>query len=475
MYFRIVSLLILMCMSVLLPPAAAESQNAAVLTTELVADGFSQPVFLTAPPGDTTRLVVVQQTGLARLIKNGTVQTDPFLDLTDKISTSFERGFLCLAFHPAYPDSNFIYVNYTNTSGDLVIARYEIVSPAYDSAASGSGEILLTIDEPEANHNGGTIFFGPSDGYLYVSIGDGGGSGDQHGTIGNGQDTTTLLGKIIRIDVNNGLPYTIPESNPFVGIAGADEIWAYGLRNPWRVGYDTDNGDLYIADVGQSSWEELNYQPGTSSGGENYGWRLMEGAHCYNPSSDCDPGGLTYPLTEYSSALGCSIVAGYVYRGCRIPDLRGTFFYADWCSASIWSFALTDGQVTDSTDRTGELDPPGADQINQPSSFGLDGAGEMYILDHADGEVYKIVPADPALPSCDQANCCTNPGDANDDAAVNIGDVVFLISYIFSGGMAPACLEEADTNTDCTVNIGDAVYLINYIFKGGTVPECPAC
>ncbi|MEZ5359369.1 MAG: PQQ-dependent sugar dehydrogenase [Candidatus Zixiibacteriota bacterium] len=455
---------------------AASFTQGAALTTEKIAGGFTRPIFLTAPPGDTTRIIVVQQTGLARLIKNGVLQATPFLDLTGKLSPGFEQGFLCMAFHPLYPDSNYIYVNYTNIVGALVIARFEVTDLSLDFADASSEEILLTIAEPESNHNGGTIFFGPNDGYLYVSLGDGGGGGDQHGTIGNGQSLTTLLGKIIRIDINHGLPYAIPADNPFVGTASAlDEIWAYGLRNPWRVGLDQSNGDLYIADVGQSSWEELNYQPGMSTGGENYGWRLMEGAHCYNPSTGCDPGGLTYPLTEYSSSLGCSIIAGFVYRGCRIPDLDGTFFYADWCTASIWSLKVVGGIVTDSTNRTTELDPPGADQINQPSSFGLDAAGELYIIDHGDGEVYKIVPADSTLPSCDQADCCQVPGDANGDSAVNIGDAVFLINHIFNAGAGPQCPDEGDANADCALNIGDAVFLINYIFRGGDAPACPVC
>ena len=467
-------LLLLLLLATSFYPAAAAEGAAVTLATELVASGLTKPIFLTSAPGDSARLFVVEQGGYIRIIRNGSVLPTPFLNISDSLSPGFERGLLCLAFHPAFPDSNYFYVNYTNQAGNLVLARFE-VSPGADTATLASMQKLLTITEPESNHNGGTVFFGSNDGYLYLSVGDGGGGGDQHGSIGNGQDINVLLGKLLRLDINHGLPYTIPPDNPFVGQAGLDEIWAYGLRNPFRVGLDIANGDLYIADVGQSSWEELNYQPGTSTGGENYGWRLMEGAHCYNPSSGCDPGGLTYPLTEYSSSIGCSIIGGYVYRGCRIPELQGTFFYADWCSGRIWSFVNASGSVTDSVERTAELDPPGSPAISSPASFGLDAKGEIYILDHTDGEVYKIVPADESLLDCTQAGCCSNPGDANRDGAVNVGDAVYLISYAFRGGLAPPCLDEGDANADCAVNVGDAVFIINFAFRGGAVPVCPQC
>lgn len=454
---------------------SAGSAAATALTTVRVASGFNRPVYLTYAPGDSARLFVVeQQTGRIRIIRNDSVLVRPFLDIGSLISISSERGLLCMAFHPDFPDSAYFYVNYTNTSGALTLARFT-VSPDPDSADHGSEIVLLTIPEPEANHNGGTVAFGPNDGYLYLGVGDGGGAGDQHGTIGNGQDSTTLLGSILRIDVNGGSPYAIPPANPFVGRSGADEIWAYGLRNPWRMSFDRANGNLYIADVGQDKWEEIDFQPASSAGGENYGWRLMEGLHCYNPPTDCDPGGLVLPITDYSHANGCSITGGYVYRGCHIPDLRGTYFYADYCSGRIWSFHYDGSIMTDSMERTAELAPGNGMSIDNISSFGEDIEGELYILDLADGEIYKIVPAEPVTSDCGQLGCCDTPGDANDDAVVNIGDPTFLINFIFKDGPPPACGAEADCNTDCAINIGDAVNLIIYIFRNGPPLLCSDC
>jgi len=279
----------------------------------------------------------------------------------------------------------------------------------------------------------------------------------------------------LRIDVDGGSPYAIPADNPFVGRSGADEIWAYGLRNPWRMSFDRATFDLYIADVGQGQWEEVDFQPAASAGGENYGWRLMEGLHCYNPSVNCDPGGLTYPVTEYSHANGCSITGGYVYRGCRIPDLRGTYFYGDYCSGRIWSFRYDGAVLSDSAERTTELAPGNGMSIGNISSFGEDARGELYIIDYSDGEIYKIVPAEPVTSDCPTVGCCDIPGDANHDSLVNVGDAVFLINFIFRGGPSSACWASGDSNNDCSVNVGDAVYLINYIFRDGLSPQCGDC
>jgi len=462
--------------AVLITPLFATSPvSGTALTTELIASGFDKPVHLTHVPGDNTRLFIVEQhTGLIRIIKTGTVLEQPFLDIGSLISRNFEQGLLSLAFHPDYENNGYFYVNYTNTAGDLVIARYS-VSANPDSADPASRFVLLTIEEPEVNHNGGTLLFGPNDGYLYIGVGDGGGGGDVHGTIGNGQDSTTLLGSILRIDVDGGTPYAIPPDNPFVGRSGKDEIWAYGLRNPWRMSFDRETGDLYIGDVGQAQWEEINFQPDTSSGGENYGWRLMEGNHCYNPSVNCDPGGLIYPITEYSHSFGCSVTGGIVYRGCRIPDLRGTYFYSDWCNGRIWSFRYDGNNLTDSTEKTSELDPDGDLSIGNISSFGEDAQGELYILDFSDGEIYKLIAAEPVSSDCDQLGCCTVPGDANDDLTADIGDVVYLVNYVFRNGSDFVCRWGADANEDCIINVGDAVFLISYIFRQGAQPGCPVC
>ena len=446
------------------------------LTTELVASGFSKPVFLTHAPGDTARVFVVEQhSGRINILKNSLILSRPFLDIGNRISGAFEQGLLGLTFHPSYADNGYFYVNYTNLSGALVIARFSVSPADPDSADAASEFALLTIPEPEANHNGGTVLFGPNDGYLYVGVGDGGGAGDQHGTIGNGQDSTTLLGSILRLDVDGGSPYAVPVTNPFVGRSGADEIWAYGLRNPWRMSFDRQTGDLYIGDVGQGSWEEIDVQSASSHGGENYGWRRMEGNHCYNPATNCDNGGLVYPITEYSHAMGCSVTGGNVYRGCHIPDLRGAYFYADWCNGRVWSFRYAGGAVIDSVERTAELAPGGGRTIDNISSFGEDATGELYILDHADGEVYRIVPAEAVTPDCGEVGCCLNAGDANDDGGLSIADAVFIVNYAFRGGPLPGCNAAADANVDCGVNLADAVYLINFIFKGGPSPFCSGC
>lgn len=466
--------------AILAPPGwAAPTDDAAAVTlaTVFVVSGLAKPVCLTAPAGDTARLFVAeQQTGRIRIIKNGVLLATPFLDIGARIiKTGAEQGLLSLAFHPDYKSNGYFYVNYTNLSGAVTVSRFSVSAANPDIAVSTSEMILLVVPEPEANHNGGTLLFGPNDGYLYISLGDGGGSGDNHGTIGNGQDTATLLGKILRIDVNGGTPYSIPANNPFVDLPGADEIWANGLRNPWRMSFDRATGDLFIGDVGQDLWEEIDFQPAFSPGGQNYGWRLMEGNHCFNPPTNCDPGGLTPPITEYSHALGCSVIGGYVYRGCQIPPLRGAYFYADFCSGRIWTIRYDGTTLSDSTDRTAQLDPPGIQAISQVSSFGEDARGELYILDLADGEVYKIVSADFVQPDCPTTSCCLIPGDASGDGAINIGDAVFTISFIFRGGVAPNCQAAADVNADCAVNVGDAVFIINYIFKAGSAPLCAGC
>lgn len=446
------------------------------LKTTLVADGYSSPVFLTSPTDDTTRLFIVEQnSGKVKIIKNGVPLSRPFLDISDRVgSNGFEQGLFSLAFHPEYSSNGKIFVNYTDASGNLKISRY-LVSTDPDSADAETEAVLLTITQPESNHNGGTVLFNPYDGLLYITTGDGGGSGDNHGDTGNSQDTSSLLGKVLRIDVDGGGLFALPPDNPFIDEPGRDEIWSFGLRNPWRVSFDRATGDFYIADVGQNNWEEINFQSANSTGGENYGWRLKEGNHCFNPSTNCDPGGLTDPLTEYSSNFGCSIIGGYVYRGCLIPDLQGTYFYADWCSGSIWSFRYDGSVMTDSTNRTSELAPGSGLSIDNPSSFGEDANGNIYIIDYEDGEIYRIDPAEPVASDCNQEDCCLNPGDANRDGLPNVGDAVYLINYVFKAGPGPICPDEGDANFDCSANVGDAVYLINFVFKNGPPPQCGSC
>lgn len=349
---------------------------------ELVASGLAAPVFLTAAPGDTERLFVVERSGRVVIIRDGAVLSTPFLDIQGLVSSGGERGLLSMAFHPDYSQNGEFFVDYTDVNGDTRVSRYR-ASGDPDVADAGSGEVILTVAQPYSNHNGGQLAFGP-DGMLYIGLGDGGSGGDP---LGNGQDTGTLLGSILRIDVDGGAPYGIPADNPFLGDAGArDEIWAYGLRNPWRFSFDRQIGDLYIGDVGQGAWEEVDVQPAGNERGANYGWNVMEGAHCYNAAS-CDQTGLVLPVLEYSHGEGCSITGGYVYRGSAVPILAGHYLYADYCSGWIRSFRYAGGEAVDNRDWSNVLEPG-----TSISSFGEDALGELYVLTLS-GDVFRIVPA----------------------------------------------------------------------------------
>jgi len=342
----------------------------------IVQGGLSRPDYLTHAGDD--RLFVVEQPGRIRIIKNGQLLDQPYLDITDKVTTDGnEQGLLSVAFHPAYQDNGLLWVNYTRApDGATVIERYTVSKDDPDRADAQSGKVILTIAQPEPNHNGGLIKFGP-DGYLYIGTGDGGGAGDQHGAIGNGQDRKALLGKLLRLDVAEQDSYAIPAANPL-----GTEIWAYGLRNPWRFSFDRATGDLFIADVGQNTYEEVNFQPATSKGGENYGWRIMEGLHCFDPKEGCDQTGLVRPIAEYSHAAGgCSITGGYVYRGSQYPAMQGTYFFGDYCSGIIWSLQR---------DGTEWLMQKRLESGVRISSFGEDFSGELYVIDHG-GAVYQLV------------------------------------------------------------------------------------
>jgi glucose/arabinose dehydrogenase len=348
------------------------------IRAELVASGIPAPLFLTAPPGDD-RLFVVEQTGRIRIIENGQVVPTPFLDITAKVASGGERGLLSVAFHPGYRTNGWFYVDYTDREGDTRVERYSVsADPA--RADPASARLVLTVEQPFANHNGGLLLFG-DDGMLYVGLGDGGSGGDP---FGHGQNRGTLLGSILRLDVTRAEPYAIPADNPFVGVDGArPEIWAYGLRNPWRFAFDRTAGMLYVADVGQSAVEEINAVE-ASAGGLNYGWNIMEGSRCYQASS-CNRDGLILPVAEYGHDEGCSVTGGYVYRGDAIPELRGHYFYADFCDGWVRSFRLEGTNVTDQREW-----PLG--NIGQVYSFGEDAEGELYILTSASGgSVYRIV------------------------------------------------------------------------------------
>ncbi|MEM9293796.1 MAG: PQQ-dependent sugar dehydrogenase [Acidobacteriota bacterium] len=382
MWLRTILLLIPLCF-LLGAPAEASSeppQSLASLSLQQVATGFSSPIGLANAGDNSDRLFVVEKAGIIRIIDGGTVLPTPFLNISGLVSTTSERGLLGLAFHPDYATNGLFFVHYSNNSGATTIARYSVSSGNPDVADSASAAILLTVSQPASNHNGGGIAFGP-DGYLYIALGDGGGQNDQ---FGHGQNLTTLLASVLRIDVDSGSPYSIPADNPFVGAGGStqEEIWAYGLRNPWRISFDRETGDLFIGDVGQTRLEEVNFQPAASTGGENYGWNTMEGTLCFSPSSGCDTTGLTLPILEYTHTFGCSITGGYRYRGTAIPALVGTYLYADYCQGTIWGGVQND----DGTWLTRVM----LGAFGNVSSFGEDEDGEIYVVEIG-GAVSRIV------------------------------------------------------------------------------------
>jgi hypothetical protein len=352
-----------------------------------VASGLDLPLFVTAPPGDP-RVFIVEKAGRIRIVESGALRPTPFLDLTTLVSAGAEQGLLGLAFHPAYAQNGLFVVDYTDQAGNTQVVTYK-VSTDPNVADPATAHVILSVPQPFANHNGGEVTFGP-DGDLYIGLGDGGSEGDPQG---HGQDRTELLGSLLRISVNaDGAGYTAPADNPFVGQSGARaELWNVGLRNPWRFSFDRATGELYIADVGQSAFEEVNVLPAGDRGGENFGWNIMEGMHCYAASS-CDRSGLTLPVIEYGHDAGCSITGGYVYRGAAITALPGTYFYADYCSGFVRSFRWHGGAVTE--EHAWPTLAPGSGI----TSFGEDAGGELY-LTAVSGDVYRIVPAAATSPA----------------------------------------------------------------------------
>lgn len=365
------------------PPALPPEASAFTLT--LVADGYTRPLLVTNAGDGSNRLFVVEQTGKIWIIEDGEPVETPFLDVSDLISQDAlnlngysERGLLGLAFDPDYENNARFYINYTDRNGNTVVARYNASDDDPNVADPSTAVTILTQQQPYPNHNGGHMAFGP-DGYLYIAMGDGGSGGDPENRA---QNLSTWLGKILRIDVS-GDSYTVPDDNPFVGQSDAlPEIWAYGLRNPWRFSFDAETGDLYIADVGQNQYEEVNFQPADSTGGENYGWRAYEATHVYinQPIGDT-----VMPVAEYTHGMGASISGGYVYRGEAIPDLQGVYLYGDFGSGIIWWLAR---------DEAGEwqYDVLISDQWHAISSFGVDEQNELYLVDYT-GMVYRFDPA----------------------------------------------------------------------------------
>jgi glucose/arabinose dehydrogenase len=343
-----------------------------------VTSGLVDPVFLAQPLNDG-RIFVVEKEGRIRVVRNGALQTAPFLDIRSRVSSVGERGLLSVAFHPQYATNRFFYVYFTGLNGEITIERHT-TSADPEVASSNFPPVIFIFSHPETNHNGGLVTFGP-DGMLWTAFGDGGGAGDPNG---NAQNLSTLLGSMLRVNVDGGNPYSIPPDNPNINQPGRrNEVWAKGLRNPWRFSIDAPSGILYIADVGQNSREEINARPYTAAG-LNYGWNIMEGNDCYPPGmSGCSQTGLTLPLVDYGRAGGaCSVTGGYVYRGSAIDGLQGHYLYSDYCARWIRSFRYSNGAAVDTKDW--QIVAPG-----NVSSFGVDFAGEIYVI--AGSGIYRIV------------------------------------------------------------------------------------
>ncbi len=370
--------------------SSAHSAEPAIQLVPLVTTGLREPLYLAHAADGSGRLFIVEQEGRVRIVDHGVLQAKPFLDISDRVLSGGERGLLGLAFHPDYSRNGRLFVNYTRKpDGATVVAEYHRgESPAQ---ALSNERLLMLVVQPYANHNGGMVAFGP-DRYLYIGFGDGGSAGDPQN---RGQNRTGLLGKILRIDVDRGDPYGIPGDNPFVSGEGRPEIFALGLRNPWRFSFDRETGTLWVADVGQDKWEEIDLV----HRGKNYGWRIMEGAHCYSPKFSlpkfwCDTTGLTFPVAEYGHRRGrCSVTGGYVYRGTKNPTLRGWYLFGDYCSGEIFGLKLPAGDLSGDAQEPQVLLKTGL----RISSFGEDEEGELYAVGHG-GTVHRIATAVPAPP-----------------------------------------------------------------------------
>ncbi len=362
-----VSLLALVsCVQANTPPGLED------LTLTPLVNGLQQPLFVTHAPGDSERLFVLEQVGRVRVVQAGELLAEPLLDIGGLITCCGERGLLGLAFHPNYSENGYFFVNYTDSNGTTQIVRYKATNNVADP---DSAKTILSVQQPHSNHNGGMIAFGP-DGYLYIGMGDGGSGGDPDN---NGQNLDSLLGKMLRLDVDNGDPYAIPEGNPFVSENARGEIWSYGWRNPWRFSFDKGTGDMWVGDVGQEQIEEISFQAAGQSGG-NYGWRLMEGLHCYDPGSDCNDGSLVLPVLEYPHSEGASVTGGYRYRGSAIPELQGIYIYGDFTNGKLWLASEQEGVWQAALWQDSNMNI---------SSFGEDANGELYVVDY-NGAIYQL-------------------------------------------------------------------------------------
>jgi glucose/arabinose dehydrogenase len=364
--------------------AASFTPGVTRIALRFVESGFSQPVFVTSAGDRSGRLFVVEQGGRIRIARNGTVLATPFLDISSQVSTGGERGLLGLAFHPSYRTNHKLYVYFTTLNGSIAVNEYRVTTNA-NRAAPSTARRIITIAHPNySNHNGGMLAFGP-DGYLYIGTGDGGSGGDPGN---NAQNVNSLLGKLLRINVNTRTStraYGIPSSNPYVGKPGRDEIFARGLRNPWRFSFDTATGDLWIGDVGQDRYEEIDRSTRASGGGRgaNYGWRVMEGRSCFNPATRCNRSGKVLPIVVYGHGAECSVTGGYVYRSSANPSLQNAYVFGDYCSGKIWAIRANSGSPATKTLLL--------DTSFNISSFGRDEYGNLFVVDHSGGAVYRIV------------------------------------------------------------------------------------
>ncbi|MFQ5740576.1 MAG: PQQ-dependent sugar dehydrogenase [Acidobacteriota bacterium] len=369
--------------------AAGDAIEWPQISVESIAGGLINPTNVVNAGDGSNRLFVTELEGRVRVLEGGTLLAPPFLDITDRVLLlDTGQGLLGLAFPPEYGSKGYFYVDYTNLAGDSVVSRFHLLAGDPNQADPDSEEIVLTINHPfplTRDHWGGQLAFGPKDGFLYISMGD----GDAPGAA---QETRSLLGKILRIDVESpagSSSFVIPPTNPFVGLRShRNAIWALGLRNPWRFSFDRFRGDLYLGDVGENDWEEIDFQPAASSGAENYGWDIMEGAHCFLPPTGCDQTGLTLPVWEYDHSEGCSVTGGFVYRGLTYPRMAGIYIYGDFCNGRIWGL-----QKVDSIWQNALL----LESALALSSFGEDEAGELYLVSFGGGEVFRIVDSVTAL------------------------------------------------------------------------------
>ncbi len=381
---RLLIALVVLASSLVAPVSAQDETAGFDIGLEPVAEGLTQPLAVVDAGDGSGRLFVVEKPGTIRIVQDGAVLPEPFLDITDRVGDGgFEQGLLGLAFAPNYADSGLFYVDYTDEGGNTMVSRFA-VSEDPNVADPASEQAILRQEQPYPNHNGGQLAFGP-DNYLYIGLGDGGSGGDPQG---NGQSLDTWLGKILRIEVDpqyvpEGQTYAIPEDNPFIDQEGAlPEIWAYGLRNPWRFSFDRETGDLWIADVGQNEIEEIDIAP-VGEGGLNFGWNVTEGTQCYLEDG-CDTAPFTLPVMEYTHDFGCSVTGGFVYRGEDMPDLQGAYLFGDFCTGTIWSGTSSDGETWTMSDPV--------DTGLGLSAFGEDSDGNLYVTDLNGGGVYLLAP-----------------------------------------------------------------------------------